>query len=276
MNDPLKKFVQQHREAFDQLEPPKGVLERLQAQRQLEDTPPGPATERHRLGRRRRTAWLAAASLLVGAVCAYLFFDGSPMQRRSEPQVVRQQRVDPVPLTAEPAPPPVAAQKERSDEPAVAVAEPAEPRLREARHAAVNREPAPTPAPLSLGVRLADSTSASTRLAAILEIEQSRSIDERFLAMLSETMNRDGNTNVRLAALDVLSNHLDNPQVADMLATALTRQDDPLVQLGIVRIAAQLDHVGIEEALFAVARSPYTFEAVKDEAYAVLLYQEKL
>jgi hypothetical protein len=64
--------------------------------------------------------------------------------------------------------------------------------------------------------------------------------------------------------------------VADLLATALTGQDDPLVQLGIVRIAAQLDHVGIEEALFAVARSPYTFEAVKDEAYAVLLYQEKL
>src|SRR5690606_12032638 len=122
----------------------------------------------------------------------------------------------------------------------------------------------------------ADSTSASNRLAAILEIEQMERMDAQFVAMLSETMNHDGNTNVRLAALDVLSRHLDDPQVADVLATALTSQDDPLVQLGIVRIAAQIDHVGIEEALFAVARSPYTFEAVKDEAYAVLLYQEKL
>ena len=94
--------------------------------------------------------------------------------------------------------------------------------------------------------------------------------------MLSETMSHDGNTNVRLAALDVLSRHLDDPRVADLLAMALTSQDDPLVQLGIVRIAARIDHVDIEEALFAVARSPYTFEAVKDEAYAVLLHQEKL
>src|SRR5690606_11473347 len=118
--------------------------------------------------------------------------------------------------------------------------------------------------------------SASTRLAAILEIEQSGRMDDSLRTMLSETMNHDGNTNVRLAALDVLSRHLNDPEVADLLATALTSQDDPLVQLGIVRIAAQIDHMGIEEALFTVARNPYTFTAVKDEAYAVLLHQEKL
>lgn len=263
MNDPLKKFVKQHREAFDQLEPPMGVLQRLQTQLQSESARPEPATKHHTLWRHRRAAWLVAASLLVGLACAYLFFDGGPIQRHNAPQIVHQP-VERAPLTAKP---PVTAQAELPVEPPAE-----EPQQQVARHTATHREPAPAP----LAVRLSDSTSASTRLAAILEIEQSEHIDDRLLAMLSETMNRDGNTNVRLAALDVLGQHIDDLQVADLLATALTRQDDPLVQLGIVRIAAQIDHVGIEEALFAVARSPYTFEAVKDEAYAVLLYQEKL
>ncbi|WP_262248868.1 HEAT repeat domain-containing protein [Parapedobacter soli] len=249
MNDPLKKFVQQHREAFDGLEPPTGVLRRLQMQLKPER-------------RYRRAAWLVAASLLIGLVCTYLFFDGEAIQRHSEPQIVHQP-VEPAPRTADSS---VTAQVE------LPVEAPVEEQPQEARHRVAPREPAPVP----LAVRLADSTSASTRLAAILEIEQSGRMNGRIVAMLSETMNRDGNTNVRLAALDVLSRRIDDPQVADLLAAALTTQDDPLVQLGIVRIAARIDHVGIEEALFAVARNPYTFEAVKDEAYAVLLYQEKL
>ncbi|MGV3761514.1 HEAT repeat domain-containing protein [Parapedobacter sp.] len=262
MNDPLKKFVKQHREAFDQLEPPTDVLRRLQMQ--LKPALISASTEKRSvLGRYRRTAWLVAASLLIGLVCAYLLFDGSLAQRHNEPQIVRQP-VERVPLTVSP---PVTQQEE------LPVASPVEePARQEIHKAEVPRKPTPAP----LAVRLADSTSASTRLAAILEIEQSERMDGQLLAMLSETMNRDGNTNVRLAALDVLSHHVDDPQVADLLASALTSQDDPLVQLGVVRIAAQIDHVGIEEALFAVARNPYTFEAVKDEAYAVLLYQEKL
>ncbi|MEC3879979.1 HEAT repeat domain-containing protein [Parapedobacter sp. 10938] len=266
MNDPLKKFVQEHRAAFDREEPPEGVLQRLQAQLKPEPTVSTPIPQHPVSGRYRRATWLVAASLLIGLVCAYLFFDSGWTQRPDAPQIVHQP-VEQAPITAEP---PVTAQvgmPAESPEPPVA-----ELRQKEPRNTTSRREPAQAP----LAVRLADSSSASTRLAAILEIEQAGRMDEQLVAMLSETMNRDGNTNVRLAALDVLSSHLEDPQVADLLATALTHQDDPLVQLGIVRIAAQIDHVGIEEALFAVARSPYTFEAVKDEAYAVLLYQEKL
>lgn len=263
MNDPLKKFVQQHREAFDRLEPPTGVLQRLQTQLKPEPTLPAATRQAPVLARYRRTAWLVAASLLIGLVCTYLFFDGGWTQRHEEPQVVFQP-IDREPINVEPH---VAEETETPTVPPIEKSQ-----QQEARNTVANREPAPVP----LAVRLADSTSASTRLAAILEIEQSERMNGHIVAMLSETMNHDGNTNVRLAALDVLSRHLDDPQVADLLAAALTTQDDPLVQLGIVRIAAQIDHVGIEEALFAVARSPYTFEAVKDEAYAVLLYQEKL
>lgn len=258
MNDPLKKFVQQHREAFDKLEPSAEVLQRLQQQLR-----PTPARQRHIFQKYPWTIGLVAASLLIGLFCTYLLFDGGWVRHNNGPHIAQQ----PVERTSLTAAPPVVQEVESPAE--VPVAEPPKP---EARNVAVP----PKPKPIPLAKRLADSTSASTRLAAILEIEQSGRMDGPLKAMLSETMNHDGNTNVRLAALDVLSRHLDDPEVADLLATALTSQDDPLVQLGIVRIAAQIDHMGIEEALFTVARNPYTFTAVKDEAYAVLLHQEKL
>lgn len=258
MNDPLKKFVQQYREAFDRLEPSAEVLQRLQQQLR-----PTPARQGHVFQKYPWTIGLVAASLLIGLCCTYLLFDGAWLRHENEPHVALQP-VEKKPLMENP---PVVQEAESPNEGPVV-----EPPEREARNVAVQPEPISKP----LAVRLADSSSASTRLAAILEIEQSGRMDDRLRTMLSETMDRDGNTNVRLAALDVLSRHLNDPEVASLLAAALTGQDDPLVQLGIVRIAAQIDHMGIEEALFAVARSPYTFPAVKDEAYAVLLHQEKL
>src|SRR5690606_8945317 len=100
MNDPLKKFVKQHREAFDHLEPPTGVFQRLQTQLQAEPARSAPATKHRILWQHRRTAWLVAASLLIGLVCAYLLFDGGRIQPHSEPQIVHQP-VERAPLTAE-------------------------------------------------------------------------------------------------------------------------------------------------------------------------------
>lgn len=258
MNDPLKKFVQQHSEAFNRLEPSPEVLRRLQ--RQLN---PAPARQ-HVFRRHPWAGGLVAASLLIGLVSAYLLFDGERLRHNGEEHYSVQQPVKKTP--------------HKLDSPIVEeVAAPVEvPVKRTPKQKVGNVTAKSAPMPIPLSERLADSTSASARLAAILEIEQSGRMDDPLRAMLSETMSHDGNTNVRLAALDVLGRHLNDPEVANILAAALTSQDGPLVQLGIVRIAAQIDHVGIEEALFAVARSPYTFEAVKDEAYATLLYQEKL
>ena len=257
MNDPIKKFVQRNRDAFDHLEPPAEALQRVKARlipvRQVKEG----FFQRH-----QRATWWIAAGLLAGVVCTYVLLNHSPTTLQPDELDLAQRPMSEV-ATAEIVPD----EKHGETLPAPTVEQPP---AEEPRHLAARPKPKP------LATRLADSTSASIRLAAILEIEQSGRMDDRIRSMLSETMNHDDNTNVRLAALDVLSRHLKDPQVADLLADALTDQDDPLVQLGIVKIAAQLNHVGIEEALFAVARNPYTFTAVKDEAYAVLLHQEKL
>ncbi|WP_353126822.1 HEAT repeat domain-containing protein [Parapedobacter pyrenivorans] len=256
MNDPIKKYIKRNRDAFDHLEPPTEVLQRLKTQL----TPVRPV-KKNIFQRYPRTTWLIAAALLAGVACTYVLLNHRYDAPHLEKPDLAQRPISKVPTTEI-----VPVEKSVETQLAPKTEEPQE----KTRHVKPQAEPKP------LATRLADSTSASIRLAAILEIEQSGRMDDRLRLMLSESMNHDNNTNVRLAALDVLSRHLQDPQVADLLAESLTSQDDPLVQLGIVKIAAQLNHVGIEEALFAVARNPYTFTAVKDEAYAILLHQEKL
>ncbi|MGK6350522.1 hypothetical protein [Parapedobacter sp. DT-150] len=270
MSDPIKKFVQQHREAFDHLEPAPAVLERLRAQ--LKPTPvvKGSFFQRH-----RRASWLVAASLLLGSVCTYLWLDWRNTPLGDNP-FVAQQSASPaaatsadVPLADTPATN-TAHEQPLEKLPAISGKRPKQEK-RGSVTAAKPREIRPT-----LATRLADSISASIRLAAILEIEESGRMDERLAAMLAQTMNEDGNTNVRLAALDVLSQHTQQPHVVEVFAESLATQDDPLVQLGLIKVAGSIDHQTIEESLFALTRDPYTFTAVKEEAYAVLLKQNKL
>ncbi|SEL49293.1 HEAT repeat domain-containing protein [Parapedobacter koreensis] len=268
MKDPIKNFVQEHREDFDHLEPSPEVLQRLKAQLR-----PTPVVKQSFFKRYQRTNWLAAASLLVGMIAIYLLTERQDAPTRDHASTVTQQPILPTPADSAVV---RQAEKKSADHPTEdrLARQDARPKTGESLSAAQTGPAKPSPA--SLATRLADSSSASIRLAAILEIEQSGKMDDTIREMLAATMNKDGNTNVRLAALDVLSRHLQDPQVADVFASSLATQDDPLVQLGIVKVAAQIDQVGIEEALFALARDPYTFAAVRDEIYAVLLNQNKL
>lgn len=267
MNDPIKKFVHEHREAFDHLEPSDAVLQRLK-----DRLKPTPVVVRKSFFQRHPSAkWLVAASLLAGVLCAYWLLDGGKAMYPEAPRFAQQSKQQALPADTPNAP----AADERTAALPVVREDPSQGSEEEQpRRIAVAETPAPRPP--SLASRLADSSSASVRLAAILEIEQSRRMNDQLVAMLSETMNRDGNTNVRLAALDVLSQHLHEPTVTEVFTASLTMQDDPLVQLGLVKVVGQLDNTDIEETLFALVRDPYTFAAVKDEAYAVLLRQNKL
>ncbi len=264
MNDPIKKFVEHHREAFDHLEPPAGVLQRLQGQ-----LAPTPVVRKSPLIRYGRTAWLVAASLLVGVAAAYLLFGERTEPAPNDGQVAVQQEM---PAGIDTAPAAIPDTAERASSPAIAGEH--HPRPTKPERVATTKRTSTTPRPLA--DRLADSSSASTRLAAILEIEQDGRMDSQLREMLSRSLQTDGNTNVRLAALDVLSNHIDDQEVASLLTNSLISQDDPLVQLGIVKVAARIDDMAVEGALFALARDPNTFLPVKDEAYAVLLRRDRL
>jgi hypothetical protein len=96
------------------------------------------------------------------------------------------------------------------------------------------------------------------------------------LQMLTLTLNHDKNTNVRLAALSLMEKFNYDGHVANSLVSSLDKQDDPIVQLGLVSILGKMKNVNIDDRLESLARSPETFAAVRDEAYRILLKQNKL
>ncbi|MEJ7559134.1 MAG: hypothetical protein WKF66_12560 [Pedobacter sp.] len=124
--------------------------------------------------------------------------------------------------------------------------------------------------------QLADSSSSSTRLAAILEIKRQGTLSNYVIDRLAAVLNNDNNSNVRLAALGILRSYGTDEYVSSLLVSSLGTQIDPMVQLELVSLLGTMNHLKIEDKLFALAADPNTFGAVKDEAYSILLNQNKL
>jgi HEAT repeat protein len=79
-----------------------------------------------------------------------------------------------------------------------------------------------------------DRQSANSRLEGISWISRVEKPDGDLVSALLTALNRDPNTNVRLAALDALEKFAGEPAVRKALVDALSRQDSPLVQIALI------------------------------------------
>jgi len=261
MNDPLKEFVEQNRAAFDELEAPAFNLEGFKArlnppqEQKIKKLWPG-------------AKWLVAASVLIAFGAAFLLF-----RENSAPS-----------STAE-----IVQNKKAKPEKKMVKINPEEDHILSVgneKHFAgtntskkLNRVSKPLPGTIemdSLYKNLSDSSSSSTRLAAILGIEKSKQMSNDLLDRLAKTLNHDENSNVRLAALSVLEKYSYDSHISTMLVHSLSTQSDPMVQLGLVNILGKMKNLNINDKLYALANDPNTFDAVKDEAYNILLKEDKL
>jgi len=122
---------------------------------------------------------------------------------------------------------------------------------------------------------MADEYSASSRLEGISLINNFSPSDEKLIAILSEKALSDENTNVRLAAVEALSTHIENTTVRDHIREIFLNQDDPFVQKELIAILAQKNPSKLNSEVSAKLReltlNPTTAVFVKDEAYAVLM-----
>jgi HEAT repeat protein len=101
-------------------------------------------------------------------------------------------------------------------------------------------------------------------------------VDRKVIDMLALTLNHDGNTNVRLAALSLMQKYSEDEYVSSLLVSSLYEQGDPIVQLGLVTMLGKTKNTEINAKLESLVNSPETFAAVRDEAYRILLNQNKL
>lgn len=122
---------------------------------------------------------------------------------------------------------------------------------------------------------MADEYSASSRLEGISLINNFSPSDEKMIAILSEKALSDENTNVRLAAVEALSAHIEDTTVRDHIREIFLNQDDPFVQKELIAILAQKNPSKLNSEVSAKLReltlNPTTAAFVKDEAYAVLM-----
>lgn len=287
MIDPIKKFVEQNREAFDHMEPPADMLaqikNRLKARAAEEmaaaDQPVSIAGEEKKIvtlfsNKAIWAKWMVAASVLVAVTVTYLYNDGTVVKPTQDLAQYKPQN-DSKPYAAQ-APVTIIDSTAIKSSKTASINIAAAAQTYTQKFAATGNGHTPPQMLAQLNSRLADSTSASIRLAAILEIAGTDQISNGVLNSLSATLNNDNNSNVRLAALDVMGRYLDQGYVSSMLVQSLATQNDPYVQLGLINLLAKVDDVKIENRLFALAEDPNTTEAVKNEAYGVLLSQNKL
>jgi hypothetical protein len=119
--------------------------------------------------------------------------------------------------------------------------------------------------------KLDNQQSASQRMIAVAEVMELEKPDDEIVKALVKTMNEDGNTNVRLAALDALSHFQTDPQVRRELVKALAKQKDPVVQIALIQLMVKMKEKGAVEDLKKIVNDDKNIDAVKDEAYSGLL-----
>jgi hypothetical protein len=261
MNDPIKDFIEQNRAEFDHLEAPAFDMSKFKAK-----APIAALRKSRVLTLPTAAKWLAAASLFI-AVATFFFFNQEQEQKAIRDLDPQNAKISTVDL-------PAAEQVKKN---ANAFVHTKRPHILSSAKRRSNR---PAPAVIthseSLFEKLADSSSASRRLAAILEIKKQGKLSNYVIDRLAASLNKDNNSNVRLAALDLLKGYSSDKYVSSVLVTSLATQTDPMVQLELVTLLGNMEHLKIEEKLYALAADPNTFGAVKDEAYSILLNQNRL
>lgn len=117
--------------------------------------------------------------------------------------------------------------------------------------------------------------SASSRLQGIALVKRFSDYDSKIIELLSEKAISDENTNVRLAAVSALEIQHQNPAVTERIQQIFVQQTDPMVQKELISFLSEKQpselSTEVNTKLLALAQDPTTEAFVKDEAYAVLM-----
>jgi hypothetical protein len=249
MNDQLEKFIQQNRQAFDDLEPSPAIFERISS-----------TWDSHPIKRKVTflpiSKWSAAAVLLsLAGIGLYHLF-----QPKLDINYDLQTKVQ---------------SKSENVNEKVALEE-----MKRKNDLGNSKEKGVRPVALRnssvfpnqlLISRLSNQLSASERFAAVSSIAQLKNIDYDVLHVLVHTMNSDPNSNVRLAALEALSRFAHESYVKDQLLLSLTNHEDPIMQISLIEQLTKMHERNIIHELEKLTVDVQTNEEVKVQAYASLL-----
>ncbi|WKZ60140.1 MAG: HEAT repeat domain-containing protein [Cyclobacteriaceae bacterium] len=116
-----------------------------------------------------------------------------------------------------------------------------------------------------------NNQSASQRMLGVMaayESVQANKPDDEIVEALVTTMNNDGNSNVRLAAIEALSKFTGEENVRKALVQSLSVQKDPVVQIALIQLLVQMKEKGAVKSFEQIIDDEQVLPAVKDEAHA--------
>ena len=91
-----------------------------------------------------------------------------------------------------------------------------------------------------LVLTLLDQPSANQRLQGVGEANKFENADDIVIKALLQTLNHDPNVNVRLAAVESLTNYVDNPLVRQGLVKSIANQESPILQITLANLMVAL------------------------------------
>lgn len=109
--------------------------------------------------------------------------------------------------------------------------------------------------------------SASERILAVNQIgETPIKSSDRLIKTLIETVNTDESSNVRYEAIQALEKFSGNKLVRDELVQSLELQDDPLIQIALIRLLVDAKEKSAIESLRKMLESDQVIPEVKQQA----------
>lgn len=118
---------------------------------------------------------------------------------------------------------------------------------------------------------LENRNSASQRMQGVNVALNMNKADDEIVKALVKAMNEDPNSNVRLAALNALSNFSDDASVRKILIQSLETQKDPVVQIALIQLMVKMKEKAVVKDLQRMVDDAETMQVVKDEAYSGIL-----
>jgi len=279
MNDLLKKYIQDHREEFDTLEVPEETFGKIMSRL---NEPTASAGETIPLFPWKK--WIAAASvIIIFSVGSYTLWNQKESERRSIVSKEKRKTEDENFIKIS---------KTKSESKTAKIMTTKQGNVSKAL---VNNNSTYLRKSINNQKSVQDNNSenkndfeeknaielinnqysASSRLQGIALIRNFSPSNEKLITILSEKALSDENTNVRLAAVEALSTHIENKEVNKSIRQVFLSQDDPFVQKELIAILTEKNPSKlkreIETKLKELTLDPTTAVFVRDEAYAVLM-----
>lgn len=115
-------------------------------------------------------------------------------------------------------------------------------------------------------LNMIDDESASQRIKAVSYAEDMPSPNQQVIDVLVNTLNKDKNVNVRLAALYSLQRFADRRAVRDSLVNSLRNQTEPIIQVVLINLLAEKRDIRAIKPIQDIMTDKKTLKEVKDAA----------